>query len=259
MAVKAAVQRTLRPKVSGVEFAVPFRTKVDLTYEALRKSILMGRLRPGERLDQKWLADSFNVSRMPLRQALLRLEADGLIENRPHRSAIVSPLAISDIRDIYAMRRAMEGMLAEAGAARCGPACIAKMAAHIKAQQAAVAAGDIENFVEHDRAFHRELYLTSGHVKACDMMERIRDLSDRYVRFYADYKKGAARSIEEHKDILRSCAQKRAKDVRRLIEQHIARGQLILSKLIQDGELARSQPAHAKFDHRKPNNKRLAL
>src|SRR3546814_18735953 len=86
-----------------------FLTKSQGVFETLRHWILIGRLEPGQRLDQEWLAAKLNVSRMPLRQALSRLEADGLVINRPHRSAIVAPLSVTMLEDNYAGRRAQIG------------------------------------------------------------------------------------------------------------------------------------------------------
>jgi len=79
---------------------VEFRTKTEMAYEQLRRWIVAGRLAPGQRLDQEWLAAELRVSRMPLRQALLRLEADGLIQNEPHRSAIVASLSLAELTDV---------------------------------------------------------------------------------------------------------------------------------------------------------------
>src|SRR5262245_23554654 len=93
-----------------------FQTKSQVVYETLRQWILRGRLAPGQTIDQEGLAATLRVSRMPLRQALLKLEADGLIAVRPHRSAVIVPLSPSEIEEIYATRTALEGMLAEVGA-----------------------------------------------------------------------------------------------------------------------------------------------
>jgi DNA-binding GntR family transcriptional regulator len=112
-----------------------FRTKTEMAHEQLRRWIVSGRLAPGQRLDQAWLAGELRVSRMPLRQALLRLEADGLIHNEPHRGAIVAPLSLAELTDVYAARGAMESMLAEAGAVRAGQTEFDLMAEAITAHE----------------------------------------------------------------------------------------------------------------------------
>ena len=88
--------------------ALEYRTKVDAIYEQLRGRILSGRLKPGEKLDQSLLAAQMRVSRTPLRQALLRLASERLIETEPHRSAVVAPLSLVEIEDLYQSRRVLE-------------------------------------------------------------------------------------------------------------------------------------------------------
>src|SRR5690606_8885303 len=129
------------------------KTKSEATYEALREWIVSGELEPGRRLDQKWLAGVLNVSRMPLRQALQRLESEGLVQNRPYRSAVVSPLSPSEMEDIYAGRAALEGMLAEVGARRCSTEQLVVMEDLLDQQAGALADRDMRRFVTLDRAF----------------------------------------------------------------------------------------------------------
>src|SRR3546814_10322677 len=95
---------------------------------------------------------------MPLRQALSRLAADGLVINRPHRSAIVAPLSVSMLEDIYVGRRALESMLAEAGARRLDESALETMSRLIERQEAAVDQGDTESYVQLDRQFHPILF-----------------------------------------------------------------------------------------------------
>jgi DNA-binding FadR family transcriptional regulator len=89
---------------------VAFRTKSDWAYAQLRDWIQGGVLDPGQKLDQEWLAAELGISRIPLRHALVKLEADGLVESRPHQGAIVTPLSLEAAEDIYASRlRSMLG------------------------------------------------------------------------------------------------------------------------------------------------------
>ena len=232
------VQRAARvdpdPRMLAAEVAVPveFRTKTAMAYEQLRRWIVSGRLAPGQRLDQEWLAAELGVSRMPLRQALLRLEADGLIQNEPHRSAVVAPLSLAELTDVYAARLAIETMLAEAGAARSAEQDFALMEQAIAAQRDAVAAGQLGQFVASDRGFHFTLYRASGYARAVETASRLRDLADRYIWQYARYRSGAAQSVTEHERILGSCRQGRADEVRRLTQDHVNHGLAVLSQLV---------------------------
>jgi DNA-binding GntR family transcriptional regulator len=89
------------------------QTKLDSTADAiaasLRASIAMGQLRDGTRLVERELADRFSVSRIPLREALHKLEAEGLVEIFTNRGAVVRALTQSDVDEIYGLRTLLEG------------------------------------------------------------------------------------------------------------------------------------------------------
>lgn len=213
-----------------------FQTKSESVYEILLHWILIGRLAPGQRLDQEWLADTLGVSRMPLRQALSRLAAEGQIINRPHRSAIVAPLSVHLLEDIYASRQALEGMLAEAGTRRIEADRIEQLAKLIDAQERAVASSDVEAYVDLDRQFHGLLYAASGYEQSCALIERLRDMSDRYIRFYASERHGAHKSILEHWKILRAAEKGEAEEARALTERHILEGRDSLLAVVEANE-----------------------
>lgn len=215
--------------------ALDYRTKVDVAYEQLRRWILTGRLKPGERLDQAWLARHMHVSRTPLRQALLRLASERLIDAEPHRSAVVAPLSLVEIEDLYQSRRALESMLAEAGATRLTQATVKQMQEVLDMQERAVKSGDPDRFTELDREFHFALYRAAGYARAYDIIQELRDSSERYVRFYAVYKDGAAESLGEHRRILQLCVDGDVAGVKHMVEHHVIHGLEILRTIA--GEL----------------------
>lgn len=219
-----------------------YRTKVDVAYEQLREWILSGRLKPGQKLDQAWLATHMRVSRTPLRQALLKLASERLIEAEPHRSAVVSPLSMVEIEDLYQSRRVLEGMLAEVGTARLSDADLRQMGAALEMQDAAVNAGNPDRFTDLDREFHFLLYRAAGYVRAYDIVQELRGASERYVRFYAIYKDGAAESLIEHRRILQLCLEHDVHGVRHEVEHHVIRGLETLREIASELESAQGRP-----------------
>jgi DNA-binding GntR family transcriptional regulator len=204
--------------------SVDYKTKVDVAYDQLRRWILSGRLKPGEKLDQTWLATHLRVSRTPLRQALLRLVAEKLIEAEPHRSAVVAPLSLIEMEDLYQSRRVLEAMLGEVAAANCSESLLEKMRQVLNLQDTALAADDSDRFTDLDREFHFLLYRSAGYARAYDITQALRDASERYVRFYMVHKGGAAESLGEHRRILQLCAAHDVKGVREEIEHHVIHG-----------------------------------
>lgn len=215
-----------------------FQTKAEFAYQRLRELVLTGELAPGARLDQDQLAESLAVSRMPLRQALLKLESDGLIQLRPHHSAIVTPLSHSAIEELYAMRRALEGMLAAAAGDKLDDRAIATLDGLLGYMSAATMAADWRRFVTLDRSFHRTIYERSGYARAVAEVERLRDASDRYILAFASYRDGASSSLSEHDAILDACRRRDAEEVRALTDAHIARGATVLLQLADSGGAA---------------------
>lgn len=133
---------------------------VDHVYTALRERILSGDLPRATKLRQATLADELGVSRTPLREALRRLSAEGLVEFEPNRGATVSELDFGDMRHAWAARVALEPGAARLAAERRDPDGIASMRDAIAAQRRA--AGDKGESFAANRAFHLALAAASG-------------------------------------------------------------------------------------------------
>jgi DNA-binding GntR family transcriptional regulator len=133
---------------------------VDHVYSALRERILSGDLPRGAKLRQASLADELGVSRTPLREALRRLSAEGLVEFLPNRGATVSELDFGDMRHAWSARVAIEPGAARLAAERRHAPAIAAMRAAIE-QQRGAAGNKIESFAA-NRAFHLALAAASG-------------------------------------------------------------------------------------------------
>jgi DNA-binding GntR family transcriptional regulator len=207
----------------GGEPPLVFRTKAQMVYEQLRDWIVRGKLRPGESVDQERLAEMLDVSRMPLRQALLRLESDRLIERQPHHTAVVTDLSVSDIDDIYGARTVLEGLLAEKGAAVRDDDLIAHLAETSAKMAEAVEASDNEGFVMLDRLFHMSLYKASGFPRTIEMLEQLRSAAERYMYYYAAGSSAAPQSLAEHEAILAGYRDGNPRLVRKLTEKHLMR------------------------------------
>lgn len=219
----------------GGEPPLIFRTKAQMVYEQLRDWIVRGRLQPGESVDQERLAGMLDVSRMPLRQALLRLESDRLIERQPHHTGIVTDLSVSDIDDIYGARSALEGLLAEKGAAVRDADLIAHLTETSAKMAEAVGSADNEGFVVLDRLFHMSLYKASGFPRTIEMFEQLRSAAERYMYYYATGTSGAPLSLVEHEAILAAYRDGKPRLVRKMTEKHLMRSAAELRQLAARG------------------------
>ena len=121
--------------------------------DALREAILDGRLPPGARLVQEELAAHYGTSRIPLREALRRLEGEGLVLTSPHRGSIVRPLSPKDVADLYDVRLALETLAVRRAAARLADLRDATRESSRLAEQA-VENGNLPALFHLDRDFH---------------------------------------------------------------------------------------------------------
>jgi DNA-binding GntR family transcriptional regulator len=135
----------------------------------LRNAILSGSLPPGTRLIQLDLAARFGVSRMPVRQALLALEREGLVRTDPWRGSIVAPLEPEAIRDMYAVRAILERQVARTLAER-GRFDGSALHEMIAAGKQATTRGDYPRLIELDLKFHTLLYEAFGNRILLDIM-----------------------------------------------------------------------------------------
>jgi DNA-binding GntR family transcriptional regulator len=120
----------------------------------LRKAILQGDFEPGERLIQEELASALGVSRMPVREALRKLETEGLIELVPHRGAIVKPLHVEDVEEIYTLRAKLEKLAVSKSVGKTNQEDIQKLEYLVDEMKEA---DEAEEFVNANIEYHRML------------------------------------------------------------------------------------------------------
>lgn len=134
--------------------------------ERLRQDILSGAWPPGEHRTLARLAERHGVSLSPVREALLGLEGEGLVEIRQHRGAVVPLMDAKLFADLYDLRGAIQALLARRAAERATPALLEEMAAHEAAYAAAAARGDAAAALEANEAFHDALEAAADNPQA---------------------------------------------------------------------------------------------
>ena len=135
--------------------AAPLRREV---LEALRASIVNGRLAPGSRLIERELIGMMGVSRTVIREALRQLEAEGLVDVVPNRGAIVRELTVAEAHDLYAIRALLEGLAARMFVEKAGAEEIAELGRELKATAAAYRRGDPEETIAAKNRFFEMLF-----------------------------------------------------------------------------------------------------
>lgn len=170
--------------------------------DRLRHLILSRALTPGERLVQSELADQLGVSRTPIREALHRLESDGLVKLSPHKGASVADLSISDLKDIYSIRIAIEGYGAYLAAQNVKDQDLVELEALLRRMREGFEQGDRWHLLEVNREFYAVLYAIAGQPRLYALIMNHIDLADMYRRmaFAIDHYYG--HTIADHEALL---------------------------------------------------------
>lgn len=177
------------------------RTLSDKVFERLRERILAGDLVSDAPIRQEAIAGELNVSKIPVREALARLEQEGLVSSHPHRGFIVRALSADEARDVFELRLKIEPELAGRGAEQ------AEAADHARAQ-AALAALNAELKIagpsagQLNRDFHMALVRPAARPISIQMLKRLHGLSERYVRVHLGPNGRDERATREHTELL---------------------------------------------------------
>jgi DNA-binding GntR family transcriptional regulator len=207
------------------------RTVSDRVFEALREKILRGDIAADSPVRQDTLAAELGVSKIPVREALTRLEAQGLVTSFPHRGFVVRPLTREEAEDVFDLRLKLEPDAAVLGAERASDTD--REAAHdaFTALDKALRtrASDLGR---RNREFHLSLIRPSGRDVAIETIERLLTLAERYVSVHLKPTGRPNRARHEHEELLETWLTRRTKALRKLTEDHIVatlkdlRGQL---------------------------------
>jgi DNA-binding GntR family transcriptional regulator len=189
----------------------------DNIYDLLRSDILMCRLAPGDDMREQELAERYEVSRQPVREALLRLEREHLVTVSPRQGYRVNPISVGDARDLLRFRLALE------------PACVAEAIENasqdvlLSLDEFRAFTGDREEFITYNRGFHSALAYASGNRRmaaaACDLIEQ----ADRLVRVsLANVKDhNPAQLVAEHAELIDAMQRRDGRGAGRMIKAHI--------------------------------------
>lgn len=140
-------------------------TRVNNAYERLKTEILNGELPPGFQAPEPDIASRLGMSRTPVREALIRLEADGLVDLVPRRGAKVLPVSRQDICEIYQILSALEALAAETACRNAQPDLLGDLGEILDRSDEALADGNIEAWAVLDDRFHRLVAKSSGNLR----------------------------------------------------------------------------------------------
>lgn len=200
--------------------SIVVRTLSEQVFEIVRDRIVTGRLDGTTPIRQDALASELGVSKIPLREALARLEQEGLLTNHANRGYFVRPMAAAEAEEIYALRLAIEPVAAGHAARQADAAArTALQAAFERLDEAA--GGDRGRVAVSNRLFHVALVRPGGRLLTTQLVERLSILSERYVVRHLEPAGRETRAHREHHDLLDAFLARDGDAVRRLLDGHI--------------------------------------
>lgn len=193
----------------------------DLVFAAMREAILSGKLKPGERLMEVQLAEEMGVSRTPVREAIRKLELEGLVVMVPRKGAYVAGLTLKDVAEVFEIRSSLEGLAAALAADRITDEEVEALDNILKEISEAVAKGDIDKVIKKDGEFHQILFSASRNSRLAQMINNLKEQIDRFrVQSFSNPVRLKS-VLSEHKEILDAIKQGDIENAEKLAKEHI--------------------------------------
>lgn len=197
------------------------KTMSAATADELRRRILRGELAAGFQLRQDALADELGVSRIPIREALVQLEAEGLVRIVPHRGAVVSELSVEEIEELFELRALVEPRLLKRSAPHLSPEDYDALRAILGEYSTELRAEHVGRWGELNTRFHMLLYRHAERPRSLALVAQLLQECDRHTRMQLALTGGMERAEAEHAEIVRLCAEGKVGDACVLLRAHI--------------------------------------
>jgi DNA-binding GntR family transcriptional regulator len=213
----------------STDVSLGFTTKAEAVYAEIRRRIISGVLEPAAALNQEALAPELGVSVTPVREAVRRLEAEGLVRFHAHKSVVVTPLSRDELHEIYEVRLQLDPFAASLAAKN---ATVAELKEIARQARAPVSKDPLER-VKRNRSFHRSIYSRSGNQLMTEILDQLWERTDRYriVLLRNDVTVFAA--VREHIAIADAMTARQGRSVARLVRDHITNARNLIDDALR--------------------------
>jgi DNA-binding GntR family transcriptional regulator len=209
----------------------------EVVYDSLKRSILHGKLKAGQRLIEETLANQIGISRTPVREAFHKLERDDLVSRLPKGGFAVREFTKEDVEEIFGIRIALESYAAFLAAVHITPDKISALEKKADESENALGKGDGEKAVQLYTEFHDILYKSCRSKKLIEMINNFRDYFYRYRSALLHTPNGFKTSISGHRQMIEAMKKNNPRLVESLVRSHLERGKEIVLKEIHEGRM----------------------
>jgi DNA-binding GntR family transcriptional regulator len=208
----------------------------DVVFNTLRQAILRGELAPGERLMEIQLAERLGVSRTPIREAIRKLELEGLVLMIPRKGAEVAKISEKSLRDVLEVRRSLEELAIELACERITKEGIGELEAAQTAFCEALKTNDTMEMAETDEHYHDIIYNATGNTRLVQILNNLREQMYRYRLEYIKDASKRQNLVIEHDHIIRAIKERRIDEARTAIRNHIDNQEITIAQNIKAQE-----------------------
>ena len=202
----------------------------DVVFNTLRQAILKGELEPGERLMEIQLAERLGVSRTPIREAIRKLELEGLVLMIPRKGAEVAEISEKSLREVLEVRRSLEELAIELACQRITPEELTALEEAENRFARAVEDGEVMAIAESDENYHELIYQATANDRLVQILNNLREQMYRYRLEYIKDEDRRQILVVEHEHILRAVRRRDIADAKSAVREPIDNQQLTITK-----------------------------
>lgn len=219
--------------------SIVYKTRTQLVVETLREKILSGEIKAGQPLRQAALAEELNVSRIPVREALLQLEAEGLVTFEPHKGATATELNASQVDELFELRAMLEGDLLASSIPNLSNEKLAEATDILAKLNKALGKENAANtWSELNSDYHNCLYSGANRPQTQDLVNTLNKNADRYIRMHLLWAGGISKAESEHNELLDLCKERNVEKAVAVLKQHILGSRDEIKAFLSERELA---------------------
>ncbi len=193
----------------------------DVVFNTLREAILKGDLEPGERLMEIALAQKLGVSRTPIREAIRKLELEGLVVMTPRKGAVVAEITLEDLTDVLEVRKNLEELAVVLSCKKSTREDIEEMCRCNEAFKKALLSDDLTVMAEADVTFHDVIYKTTGNKRLIQILNNLREQMYRYRLEYIKDENKRKMLVAEHDTLVKAISERNPDKAKNAIKLHI--------------------------------------
>ena len=208
----------------------------DVVFNTLREAILKGDLKPGERLMELQLASKLGVSRTPIREAIRKLELEGLAVTTPRKGAEVAKMTLKDMEDVLEIRDALDELAVRIACQKISDEQLKQLEDMKELFEKSTQTGNVKKIAEADVTFHDVIYEATGNPKLVTLLNNLREQVYRYRVEYIKDPKNYPTLIAEHEAILESLKNRDVKNAVEAMHVHVANQAEAVKTVIQEQE-----------------------